>query len=535
MNIITLPFFAWPTNGLGKAAIKQSCMTRLLCLLFLLMPMLLKAQVAARRANDLIETMAVNTHLGYTDSKYYLQYETIKSRLAELKVRHIRDGVRLRWAHKYEVRDRYLELYNTLGISVLFVGGVKDASDVLDATRIHEELDFLAPAAQAIYSVEGPNEYRKNSDWPTVLLNYQRELYNQLKAHPTLSNAKRVGPSVIAGDMSQALDMSAYCDYGNLHLYLNHPGGDAGGSRPVKYTKILTEYDRIFGANKPGMITETGFHNALSKDPAKPYRHFSYRVSAKMVPRQFTQYFADNRDWPVVSNYEFIDIRNNETYAEDNWGLLHRDLTPKPAYTSLKNLITLLHDTDATFTPSSLDYSLSGDMTDVRHLLLQKGDGKFYLCTWLELPKDKSYNSTTGAEFDPTRSLTLNFGSAVASMKRYEPCDPDNLTTGTAAKQTFSNPASLEITVHDWVSVYEIELSQVKNFTLINAETQQPVADFDPFRIMLSLTLPKLGTTHLTIRANTFPQQVDRVMFDYDGTAVTPPTLPFPTPLPTAD
>ncbi len=29
-------------------------------------------------------------------------------------------------------------------------------------------------------------------------------------------------------------------------------------------------------------------------------------------------------------------------------------------------------------------------MTDVRHLLLQKGDGKFYaLCTWLEIPKDK--------------------------------------------------------------------------------------------------------------------------------------------------
>ncbi len=475
-------------------------MTKLLGLLLLLAPTLLQAQVQARRANDFVETIGVNTHFGSTDTKYYTQYDSIKALLADLKVRHIREGMRVGWAHGETVRNRFQDLYSSLGITLLYISGQRTRSsstpalnDILDTTLISRELTFLSPIAPAIYAIEGPNEYRKNSPtttWPTILKNYQIQLYNKLKNHPTLSNVKRVGPSIINRDMPNALDMSEYCDYGNMHLYVDHPGGDAGGSVPMTYARMMQEYDRIYGVNKPGMITETGGHNAILPTG---FRHNSYRVSAKIVPRQFTEYFYDNRDWPAVVHYELIDERLVDTLNQQhNFGLVYRNLKPKPAFITLKNLITLLDDKDATFTPASLNYTITGtDMSDVRHLLLQKGDGKFYLCTWLELPKSKSYNSSTGVELNPTRSLTLNFGSPIANMKRYEPCDPDNLYTGTVARQTYTNPSSsLDITVRDWVSVYEIELSQVKNFTLINAETQQPVADLIRFRIMLSLTLP---------------------------------------------
>ncbi len=554
--------------------------------------------------------------------------------------------------YRFRARDRWMDLYNTLGIDLLFISNeVNRNNGLLINDLIDDGLDFIAPMGAAIYSVEGPNEYDgvglkySVADWPSRLTSYQRDLYNQLKAHPALSRAKRVGPSLINRNMSKAENMSAICDYGNMHLYVDHPGGDAGGSVFMTWAQMMTQYDRVYGANKAGMITETGAHNAILPNG---FRHNSYRIGAKMAPRQFTEYFRDNRDWTTVAHYELVDERVGTNYqendAEDNWGLLYRDMTPKPAFTSLKNLITLLNDTDGTFTPASLNYTITGsDMSDVRHLLLQKGNGKFYLCTWLELPKNKSYNSSTGQEFDPTRSLTLNFGSSIASLKRYEPCHPDSLDSGTTAKQTCTNPAAFGITVHDWITVYEVELAgsappdlvvtsvgwtpanptvgtgvtfratvrnqgtiatpagtilgvsfkvdgkqvswsdthtsslaasdsvtltansgpsgsltwtategahtveahvddinriaerddtnnkltaslpvetaSISSFTLINADTDQPIVGFDPIANGAVIDYTQLGTTHLSIRANTSPARVGSVKFGYDSQA----------------
>ncbi len=60
--------------------------------------------------------------------------------------------------------------------------------------------------------------------------------------------------------------------------------------------------------------------------------------------------------------------------------------------------------------------------------------------------------------------------------------------------------------------------TSITGFTLINTETQAPIAGFDPIPDNAVLDFTKLDTTKLSIRANTFPQQVDRVVFDYDGT-----------------
>jgi len=59
----------------------------------------------------------------------------------------------------------------------------------------------------------------------------------------------------------------------------------------------------------------------------------------------------------------------------------------------------------------------------------------------------------------------------------------------------------------------------VTSFTLINAETNQPIAGFNPLRDGATLNLAKLPTKSLNIRANTAPRAVGSVRFSLDGKA----------------
>lgn len=96
---------------------------------------------------------------------------------------------------------------------------------------------------------------------------------------------------------------------------------------------------------------------------------------------------------------EFPDYKADEheaTNAEACFGIIKRDMTPKPAYGALKNLIGLLGEKrwnvaaqrwemlpgsapKGKVFPGALDFTLGGDTKNVRHTLLWKADGDFYL------------------------------------------------------------------------------------------------------------------------------------------------------------
>jgi len=57
----------------------------------------------------------------------------------------------------------------------------------------------------------------------------------------------------------------------------------------------------------------------------------------------------------------------------------------------------------------------------------------------------------------------------------------------------------------------------VVSFTLINADTDRPIAEFDPLKDGAVITLAKLPTRSLNIRANTSPPSVGCVQFALDG------------------
>ena len=59
----------------------------------------------------------------------------------------------------------------------------------------------------------------------------------------------------------------------------------------------------------------------------------------------------------------------------------------------------------------------------------------------------------------------------------------------------------------------------VTSFTLINADTDQPIAGYDPLPAGATLNLATLPSRNLSIRANTNPATVGSVRFGYDGNA----------------
>jgi hypothetical protein len=166
------------------------------------------------------------------------------------------------------------------------------------------------------------------------------------------------------------------------------------------------------------------------------------------MPRLYFEYF--NRGIARSYAYEFIDEHPEpaRTNKQKHFGQVRHDGTEKPAFTSMKNMITLLEDPGPRFTPKSLDYTLSGDTTNVHRTLLQKRDGRFYLVLWKEV---SSYNSDTNRDLSvPSSKVTLTLNQQMATAKTYLPTNSVNQV------QKYTAPRNLTLNVPDQLLVVEL-------------------------------------------------------------------------------
>ena len=70
-----------------------------------------------------------------------------------------------------------------------------------------------------------------------------------------------------------------------------------------------------------------------------------------------------------------------------------------------------------------------------------------------------------------------------------------------------------------WRGRLNVAQTAVINFTLINSETNQPIAEFEPLKTGTELNLAKLPTRKLSVRANTIPDVVGSVRFGLNANA----------------
>lgn len=95
-----------------------------------------------------------------------------------------------------------------------------------------------------------------------------------------------------------------------------------------------------YGWTKPIWMTECGMPTAVKKGQDDEERKQLEDEQAKRVARIHLIAFAYGID--KVFWYEFRSMEDDPYYSEDNFGMVHKDLNPKPAYYAYNTLIKML-------------------------------------------------------------------------------------------------------------------------------------------------------------------------------------------------
>jgi hypothetical protein len=405
------------------------------------------ASETAKSADAFVDSIGVNTHYGNAANGASNAYSNLAldAKLDALGVRHIRDHS---WNDTGIARvDGLLANY---GIHADLILGETTRSpaalvDILKAHPAYEAIEGLNEPDFTTRSYNGLTDDPANNSYPATKA-FQNDLYAAVKAEPKTKDLPVLSPAMGRSTRAQYLVGSQF-DVAAMHSYAWATAGLTSHPPSAGLDQNLSDMAVLRGS-KPLWATETGYFNRSSTDT----RRVPESVSAKYIPRAFTEFF--NRGIGRTYLYEFADQGASTTAREENFGLVRFDMTEKPAYLAVKNLITLVKEPNVpkTFTPAALDYSLSlnggtGDLSNVHHTLLQKSDGAFYLLLWQELggydrPSQTIINN-------PPLAVTLSLGSSM-NATTYLP--------GTSTDPTASTPntTTVHLSVPDEVLVVRL-------------------------------------------------------------------------------
>ncbi len=323
---------------------------------------------------------------------------------------------------------------------------------------ISTRLNFYVRNRSLVASVEGPNEYDHyhpgDNNWATTLRNYQQELYQTIKGHAQTASIPVLAPSFVDhNNMAAVGSLNACADYGNMHNYTRHPENTGWGSQFYGHGYGSLGFN-IGAVNthittKPVISTETGYSTHTTGMPES--------VAGKYISRLLLHSFLNGiprtyvfRFWSGTTDYD--------TGAHVNFRILDHDGTPQPAFNVVRNLITLLEDTSSnasSFQPGSLLYNITGSTANLEKMVIQKGDGRFYLALWLG---KSNWNHDTKQIIDvPAQSIAVNFQTPLLQTRRFHPWQSTNAqATGTSQ--------SLNLNITDNVVLIEVTPAQGGGF-----------------------------------------------------------------------
>jgi hypothetical protein len=398
--------------------------------------------VTAQSADAMVNSIGINTKLSYTQSVYSSGfYSIIKPKLVALGVRHLRDEGHTETSDGWMalIYGRMKELA-TYGIKFNLI--MRPAAGAPDFKQIYQWDRFLQYALPVMEDLEGLNEWDlkgRNAAWATQVRDYQKALYTKAKADTRTKNLPVFAPTM--GNPNNATyvgDLSAYLNYGNSHPY-------PGGTQPMTQISYHEQRVKVISGTRPWVVTETGYHNALLWTGGHP--PVSESASARYLSRLWLEYFRLGIRRSYVT--ELIDLgAASSTNREYSFGLLRNNGSQKPAFVALQNLIAIHKDPGPAFTPGPLSYGLSGSLTNVQQLLLQKRTGVFYLNLWLAA---NSWDLVNKRDLFPAaQSVTVSFPAAVRQVRIFNP-----LTSASVA-QTLTNVSSVTVSVKDSPTVVEV-------------------------------------------------------------------------------
>lgn len=429
----------------------------------------------AASADAFLHSIGVAAHWGYGDTPYGAAYEQVKKRLLESGIRHVRDG----FARPIE-RERIADL-GKLGIQHCVLA----EPEVGTPAQIQAQVKAInARVPGAIDVIEGPNEpdlfwtsnkkaYKgksgANGDREAVeaAVLFLHDTYTAFKQDPATRPIKVMGIALgktyepnknplPPGSLADTVDwgnvhpyfggnpFSFPFPYGNLEKFYWH--GTHPGTNIDEFPYVFQTYHPPY-APKPLAASEAGC--------ATDTNGTSETAHGKYIPRMFLEYFR--KGFARTYSYEFVDEFPDANNREARFGLLHRDLTPKPAFTSLKNLLALLKsDAGKRKTPGKLAFTLNvkpvgewNKLQFVHHLLLQRNDGVFCLVVWHEVSCEDGSTKPRRQFAVPPLPATLQVAGQV-NIHRWN--DTGSVTTKAALRQNGLIPFA----VTDNLTVLEI-------------------------------------------------------------------------------
>lgn len=337
--------------------------------------------------------------------------------LGALGVRYIRGNLAGKRA-----RDHMLALNAQYGIRAcaLVTSVRRDGSFDFDkaAAIVDFMRDEIGPGA--IRAFEGPNEYTKNhkSDgWAGRLRDYQEFLFRRIRNDPSLKTIPLLAPTIWQRkleDYRAIAPLGRFCDHGNLHLY-------SGGRRPSlfgwegKDESVDRAIDDARGVapDRRICVSETGFRTAGIRPTAWD---LPPEVVAKYTLRNITGMFLRRRDVAWMNIYTLMDYS-----AGSDYGLLDTDLTPRPAYFALRNLIRIVADPGpAIQADERIAFRLLAGSPALRSLALHKRDGRSLLLLWCDADSyDRRARNPVRIAPQPA---TVDFGGRrIGSLRLYMP------------------------------------------------------------------------------------------------------------------
>lgn len=427
------------------------------------------ATITAQAADSIGGGIGVNVHSGYgtVDVDPTNAYGNVNwvALLTWLGVRHVRDN----WFGA-----------GTQG-SAVAAAATKLATAGIGVLRQVNPGSITAYAAAGLpapEAVEGYNERDLGapSTWVNDLASTQGTIYSTVKGQ--WPSAKVLAPSIaqpshIATYLSTQSNMAATADASNIHLY----------PRPARDTPLdaafansnWSAYSALVPSG-PLWFTELGLCSGPPLDTAVEVEELvaARSLSTALVYLLSPQTASTIPSYPFGSGtggfgasrvylYELLDQHAghyNATPTEDRYGLFHWDGTPKLTAVMLRNLISLLSDPGASFTPGSLGVTMTGQTsTGCGYTLLQRSSGTFYLLFWhpgngIQFASGSSgVQPITGAPgTDTGYPATFAFDQSFPTMEVYRPM------AGAAPVQTGSG-TSIAVNAHRDVQILRLGAS----------------------------------------------------------------------------
>jgi hypothetical protein len=314
----------------------------------------------ALSADGFVDSIGVVTHLGYTDTAYG-RVSDVLARLRELGVHHIREAAppvsgplsdALRGA-------RAAGLKATLG----------SGDPTSDPRRWAG--DAFAVMGDGVAALEAPNELDNSGDpdWAAKLRDYL----------PALAGAARergvdaIGPSFIDPASRAQLPREL------PGMFNGHPY--SGGEPPEPTLALALDEWRATAPRRAAVFTETGYHNALAATAGQPPA--SEEAAAVYLPRLLATAFGAGVRRTFI--YELVDEKPDPGLvdAEQHFGLLRNDLSPKPAYTAIKTMIAAVRESPGERSGAPLAVGLRVDGGEaVERVTLERADGSLAILLW---------------------------------------------------------------------------------------------------------------------------------------------------------